>query len=683
MNPWDMPNTNNNGGASSSLSPNPWFNDWSQYNQPDTSDYWSGTGGFDFDSMSDEELLAALGIDDNYLNSWDGTTIPWDDPGFTFPGETPDPNSGGVGSGTGAGGVSGGGSGGGGTGSRPPWTPATGGAYPGSGGDGAGGGGTTPPPATGSGDGGVPGGGYGGGGYNPRPGFDSSAYINPIGGGVYGPTSPFFDVSNEVPDTELGQNRLAAYGWLHGADQSLLDEINRDQTMQSYLLADMFNAPKGYGGILGGNTGYYDQSLLGGDRGEWQDILQQEMTDQALATPDELEQLKLKEHEATKIEGSPYAAFDMVRGEMAPLGENVDATTGQLRRVYGDLDTNLQGAINRNKLQLAPEFQNNQFDVIDSSVDPFLAINDPAYLGLSDEFNQNFRFDPYDKQAMMDQAARYVQFGNQATNDRLMREAAGRGNTSVLALNRARQENNLTGDISAADAMTDAAIKAKGLQLDVTQGKEGMRLGAEQDMANRSYDFLNNTTGNYLDTIRGAESMRLGSEQDISNRLTDAAKTNAGMQYQAEADIGDRGQDFGRYKINTLGSLMTDAEQKASDRALTNYQARTSGDQAALNTRYGQYMPASEALSSRFSNLYGQKKAEEKEGRDFLTNLYGTTLGNKRDTWTQRTNAAGGMIGLANNASGGRQDLSTWDKIMQGVNAGAGIAGTIAGARKP
>lgn len=623
--PWDIPQygtgTPGTGtGDNGPFTPNPWFNDWYAGQQNNTDPTYL-SGGYDFDSMSDEELLQALGYDDEFFATWDGTIPNWDDPNVQFPDTDQPPNQ--------------------------PGQPGN------TGGDG----------------------GYAG-GYNPRPGYDSSPYINPIGGGVYGPSQPFYDFTTAQPDVELGQNRMGAIGWLHGADQSLLDELNRDQTMQSYILADMFNSPKGYGGILGGNTGYYDQSLLGGDRGEWQDILQQELVNSGMATGDELDNLRLKEHEAAKIEGSPYAAFDMARGEMAPLGESVDATSGQLRRVGGQLDTDMGEAINRDKLALDPAYMDNQYGVIDSSLDPFLAINDPANLGLSDEFNQNFQFGDVDRQAMMDQAARNVQYSTQASNDQLMREAAGRGNTSALALNRARQSNNLMGDVGAADAMTDAAARAKGIQLDVAQGREGMRLGTEQDMANRAYDYLGNTTNQYLDTIRGGEQMRLGTEQDISNRLTDAARTRADLGYRTESDIGDRAQDYGRYKINTLGQMMTDAERAAADRAVTGYQARTAGDQAAINTRFGQAMPASEALSSRFSNLYGQKKAEEAEGRNFLTNLYGTTMGNKRDTWNQRIGAANSMIGQANQASSNKKaEPTTWDRIMQGVNVVAGIAG--------
>lgn len=632
LSPWDMPDMTNphgtpGGFSGGSIQPNPWFNDWANYNQPQPTDYLTGSplpSGMDWDSMSDDDLFRYLGFTDSDILQFIDTDQPQQ------PGQTQQP----------------------------------GGQQPG--------GGQQPQQP-----GGQPSGGTGGPG---GPGFDSSPYIN-VSTTVQNPSRPFWDVTNTDPDTELGQNRLAAYAWLHGADQSLIDEQLYNQNLSRTTLADLFNAPKGYGGILAGNTGFYDPSVTGVGN-EWNDILQEEMLRRGLATDDQLNELLLKDYEREQIAGNPYDAFDTVRNEFIPMSQNIDTTRDRLNEATNYYEDRAGAAIDPAKLGLNPDYAAQQFRLYDASVDPFMDINDPNKLGLSEDFRRDFAYGDADVQALKDQAGRYVNQRTLAQNDQLMREAAGRGNTSALALNRARQENNLYGDISAADAMTDAGLKGRGIQLDVAQGREGMRLGTEQDMANRSYDYLQSLLDRYTNTMQDEERLRLGAEQDISNRQLDTAGRTAGMKYQAGSDIGQMQDAFGRFKIGTTADLLNTADQRASDRAVTNYNARTGGQQAAINTRYGQYAPASQALSDRYSQIYGQKKAEEQEGRQFLSGLYGSTMDRQNQLWNTRGGIATSMLGAANNASGGRQDTSTWDKILQGVQIGAGVGAAALGGRK-
>ena len=514
-----------------------------------------------------------------------------------------------------------------------------------------------------------------------RPGFDASAYINPHYY-MQRPTAPFWDVSNTDPQTELGQNRLAAYAWGHAMDQSLVDQANNDQLMSSYLLADMFNAPRGYGTLLAGNTGYVDPSVTG-QGNEWQDIVQSDMLNRGMASDDELNGLKLQDWERTKMEGDPYAAFDMVRPMTTGLQQNADATGDRLRETYQQLESNLNGAVDRSKLGLSDNYVSDQMGLLGATADPFAEINDPAKLGLSDEFNQNYNFGQRDIDALKDQAARNVQFRTAAQNNNLEEQAAARGNTSALALNRAMQGNKVYGDIGAADAMTDAEIAGKGLMLDTTKGKEAMRLGTEQDQANRAYDYLNMLTGQGLNTLRGAEPLRLQAEQDISNRLQQNALNTGSMKYKAESDIGALNNAVGQYNINTLGNYVQTAEQNAANRAQATNQARTAGEQAALNTRFGQAYQGSQALGDRYKSIYDQKKSEEQEGRQFLGNLYSDARSNNLATTQQRIGSAGTMFGTANQSSTARQpEASIWDKIMQGINAGAGLIGGITGTKR-
>lgn len=635
LSPWDMPDMTNpygtpGGFSGGAIQPNPWFNDWANYNQPQPTDYLTGSPfpDMDWDSMSDDDLFAYFGFNDDDILQFIDTDQPEQPP--QQPQQPQQPGQPG----------------------QQPQPPQDGGQQPG------GNNSTT----------------------SRSGGFDSSPYID-IATTVGPPSKPFWDVSNEDPDTELGQNRLAAFAWLHGADQSLLNEQLYNQKLSRTTLTDLFNAPKGYGGILDGNTGFYDPSVTGTGH-EWNDILQEDMLRKGLATDAELKELLLKKHEQEQIAGNPYDAFNTVRNEFIPMSDNVTTTRDRLNEATNYYESQAGAAIDPNKLGLNPDYADQQFRMYDASIDPFMDINDPDRLGLSEDFRRDFAYGDSDVQALKDQAARYVNQRTQAQNDQLMREAAGRGNTSALALNRARQENNLYGDISAADAMTDAGLKGRGIQLDVAQGREGMRLGTEQDMANRSYDYLQSLLDRYTNTMQDEERLRLGAEQDISNRQLDTAGRTAGMKYQAGSDIGQMEDALGRFKIGTVADLLNTADQRASDRAVTNYNARTGGQQAAINTRYGQYAPASQALSDRYSQIYGQKKAEEQEGRQFLSGLYGSTMDRQNQLWNTRGGVATSMLNAANNASGGRQDTSTWDKIMQAAGVAAGVGSAALGGRK-
>ncbi len=572
--------------------------------------------------MSDDDLLRALGFDPSGFDAsgvWTGSPNGGNNNGGSGnPGGGNDPGSGGTGSdpGTGSG----------------PTTPVT------------------------------------------RPGFDASGYINPHYY-MQRPTAPFWDVSNTDPQTELGQNRMAAYAWGHAMDQSLVDQANNDQLMSSYLLADMFNAPRGYGTLLAGNTGYVDPSVQGGGRSEWQDIVQQDMLQGGMAGEDELNNLKLQDWERTQMAGDPYAAFDMVRPMTEGVQDNADETSSRLRETYQQYGDALNGTVDPSKLGLSENYVGDQMGLLADTADPFAQINDPNKLGLSNDFNQNYNFGQPDIDALKDQAARNVQFRTSAQNDQMMQEAAARGNTSALAMNRAMQGNKIYGDIGAADAMTDAEIAGKGMMLDTLKSKEGMRLGTEQDQANRAYNYLNYITGQGLSTLRGAEPLRMQGEQDISNRLMQNAADAYGMKYRAEGDVGAIQDATRKYNIDTLGGYMKGAEQAASDRAFGTNQARTAGEQAALNTRFGQAYQGSAALGDRYKSIYDQKKSEEQEGRQFLGNLYSDMRADNLATTQQRIGSAGTMFGTANQSSTARKpEASIWDKIMQGINAGAGVA---------
>jgi len=553
------------------------------------------------------------------------------------------------------------------------WNESMGGAG-GAGGAGGTGNGTGQPGGTGAGN--APGTGSGTG--QPSTGWSGSQYINPH---YYAerPSAPYWDVTNTDPNTELGQNRLASYAWMHGMDQSLTDEANYNQQLASYLLSDIFASPRGLGTLIAGNTGYVDPSVTGNGSG-WNDIVQEGMLKSGMANEDDLGQLGLQDWERTKIEGDPYGAFDMITPMTQGLQGNADELGKRLRETYTQLGDRLDSAIDPTLLGVDPNYEKDQKGIIQGTETPFNSINNRDVLGLSDEYNQNYQFGRPDIDLLKDKAARYVQASTAAANDQMMREAAGRGNTSALALNDARRENDLYGNISAADAVTDADIAGRKVALDVAGNREATRLGTEQDLANRAYGYLMDVMNAGLGVGQDTENKRISTEQDIATRKAQAAKDWAGMKYAGESDTAKLNDSVGRYNIDTLGAYRANADKAASDRAVTNANLRTAGQQAALNTRFGQAYQGAGQLSTQYKSIYDQKKAEEAEGRSGLMSLYTQANDQNRAAMQQRIGTAGTGFPVANQASSARKDGgSIWDKIMQGLGAAGGIAAGFAG----
>ena len=113
---------------------------------------------------------------------------------------------------------------------------------------------------------------------------------------------------------------------------------------------------------------------------------------------------------------------------------------------------------------------------------------------------------------------------------------------------------------------------------------------------------------------------------------------------------------------------------------MTNANLRTAGQQAALNTRFGQAYQGAGQLSNQYKSIYDQKKAEEAEARSGLMSLYTQANDQNRAAMQQRIGTAGTGFPIANQASSGRKDTaSIWDKVLQGINAAGGIASGFAG----
>jgi hypothetical protein len=191
--------------------------------------------------------------------------------------------------------------------------------------------------------------------------------------------------------------------------------------------------------------------------------------------------------------------------------------SGQLRDAFGRLAQGVRGAIGEGEARARGQI-------------------DPRTLGLSDEFNRDYRFGPEDEQRMVDQAGRSVQASRQSTEDEIDRRMAAQGTVNPAAyaamMNRAR----LTGEVNQADAMTDARARAREIALGTTLTREQERLDAER--------FSQGLRSNMELTLGGR---RLGAEQGIGGEEIGLEEYLTGAGLGAEQYLGSSGLDAGRY----------------------------------------------------------------------------------------------------------------------------------------
>ncbi len=158
---------------------------------------------------------------------------------------------------------------------------------------------------------------------------------------------------------------------------------------------------------------------------------------------------------------------------------------------------------------------------------------DPTALNISQEYSQNYGVSPRDMQNIQDKAGRTVGAQSAMDEENLMQRANAQGNTSPLAMSAMRDRIRQTGAVNQANAMSDAAIQAKQLQLGVTQQRENTRLGAAQQYAG----------------------LGAGTELALGQRRLAAAQNVGQIGVNAELGLGTQGLQNEQYMgSNTLGT---------------------------------------------------------------------------------------------------------------------------------
>ncbi len=423
-------------------------------------------------------------------------------------------------------------------------------------------------------------------------------------GTAYAPGAnwPAFNMEGDM-EKLAQQDRMQAGAWGDLLEGGFAESQNRYENLEGQAREQAWNGMGGYADILGGRGGYSDEDAA--------NILQRDMLEGGMAGDSDYAANFLSPEEIAAMQGNPYAARDMAAGKLGYLDQWLREGDAAQRGAVSALDTDLNAAV------------------------------DPLKLGLSDEYKANFNFGQGDADLLADQAGRIAGTNALAREMQLRDAAFAQGNTSPIALEAARGRTGIYGDIAAADSITDARLKGKGLMLDVARNREMDRLGAERDISGRQRDIASEIRQTQLGTEKG---------------------------------ISDAWNNYGRYNTDLMVNTTGQAEAAAAQRAGALATNRQGANQANINTRFGQAGTASSALSGRYGQIAGQKKAEEQEGRGFLT-------GQQDRAQAGGQGAAGNRLGLygtrmaAQGAGSDRaiqaKNLPTWIDKLAGFAGGA------------
>ena len=443
------------------------------------------------------------------------------------------------------------------------------------------------------------------------------------------------------------QNRLAARNWWEASNQDAVNAQNRYQDYENYFRDRSLEGgwAGGYGDILSGRGGYSPQ--------EQNDIIQGNLLMSGVAGQDQLDSVQLSPQEQAAIAGSPFAARDLAAGQMQYLGDlshegekRQREASDYMGRLYGDATEGMAGQLGVSEGYLPGIGQ-----TIANTATGYNEINDPRWLGVSDEFWGRYDVTPRDMQDIRDSAARRIALNTQASNEALERRAAAQGNSSPLAIAAAQNRANLYGDINASDAALRADIQAKQLGLNTTQQRENQRLSSERDIADRGTGALQHLSGMSYDTQRDYEDMRLGAARDVSNRMMQRASDEGHIRTAQEADIANKAVDLGKYQTGTMIGLTDQGEQESARRAADLAENRQSMGQYGIGTAFAQRAPAAGQLSQSYQSVYDQRKGEEQEGRGFLTGQQGSAQEGAIATRQQNIGAAGTGMGAIGDAT--------------------------------
>lgn len=424
----------------------------------------------------------------------------------------------------------------------------------------------------------------------------------PVSGSTSGTVMPggqdagfYYPYTTSSPENEAAQGRIGSLGW----QQQMEADLAAAQRSYGQQEADLGNR------LTYGPGGYEEMVASGGySPTELQNMLQTGLIQGSMATPEELSNYGyMSAGEQAASLGLPWEARNTFAAGLPGVQSTFDAGKWDTRGAVGQMGADYGAAI------------------------------DPSRLGLSQTFQEGYQFSPADEQAMRAAAARTVGVRSQSERDALERAAAAQGMTTPLQLQAALTRRSYAGDISAADAATNAAIQARQLGLQTTLGQEQMRLGTEQDISGRQ-----------MTAAGDVGQSRLANEQALAQQGTSLGQwglTNlTEAQKYGEAESARRATDLAATQRQNLGNMLNTRNQQGM--AAGQYAGDVYG--GAANTRLTQQQLGLQGLSDQ--------QARAQEGR------YGAA--------GQRISAAGTGFGAASTAVNQRQQPGFWERFLKG-----------------
>ncbi len=458
----------------------------------------------------------------------------------------------------------------------------------------------------------------GGNGYqNFKFGFNS----DPVNAGSqygYG-VQPLLDQSGNRIDEKIANDRAMAYAKGDQLGQDLTNYTNYYQGQASDFGDQLASA---YDPSNPANMGYTDP--------EKNAILNDPYLRSLQLSPEQAQSNYLTEGEQQGIQGDPYAPWNYASQAANQLDQENNDFNNTIRTALNNQDYAINGVTNNtansvrgavgNQVNAEMGAYNQGYGNVQNALGQEGSYTrqyvDPSKLTASPEYLQNYNVTDRDVQNIKDRAGRSVGMQELADEDALQRAAAAQGNTSPLALATMRDRMRQTGEVNRYNALTDAEIQGRQLQLGTTQNRENTRLGAEQNYAGLGTGTELALGNQNVNAQQGQQAAGIGVASDLGAASRGAEQYLGNQQLQAQQYLGSsrigaeqsnagRTVSTGQFNSGLDVNTLANSEANAASRA-----AQTAGNRQAVNqynqgqdfTR-GQYIYGNEsAANTNFAN---------------------------------------------------------------------------------
>lgn len=382
----------------------------------------------------------------------------------------------------------------------------------------------------------------------------------------------------------------------------------------------------------------------GYSQNEQEDIMGRGRLNAMYLQPGEEQEAYLNDGEQQLIRGNPWNRarwFDPVQ-DMAGVYRGNDTGVRNVERMQSDLDSAAPG------LRASSEF---------------MSQTDPNRVRMSQDFVDRYRMSPEQRDAMMRSVARDSTAVSQSDMARNL-EAARAAGMDPLGVASYTQRANRQSRQDTNRALADARVRASEAQANRELNIENTRIGAER------------TAG---DVAQAREGMRLGAEQDLAGRRYNIGAARLG---QGEAAAG-REQQQRQFNTSTGTKIAGDMEdqQTGTERFLaTNRQGAA---QQNRQDRYDRNRYVDQQLSGRTAGVADTRMGAEREGRQYLVDQQNTRINAAQRERDRQAGLYGTQGQLANQTTQAQatQDNQPkwWEKVLGavgGVGQGLGAMAT-------